>query len=259
MLTLAPTPAPQPTPTPAPLPPATMNVSVQSSVTYSGFTARITGTLTGGGTGLASEGIFLYLSVSGGTSWDILSYVKTGSNGEFDVIWKPSVTGNYLLNATWFGNPAYSATSTLVNFALAPYEEESVFSVTSNSTLSGLLFDSANNILSFNVEGPSETTGYVNTIIPKTLISSISNLKVYLDGNELSFNSVSQQDSWTITFTYHHSNHEVIINLSVDTPAETLSDVLWDLLPYIFLASVTIIIISVVVVLVLIRKKKKKT
>lgn len=253
------TPTPPPTPTPVPLPQAEMNVSVKSSVTYSGFAAEITGTLSGEGVGLAGEGVLLYLSVSGGTSWDILSYVNTNANGEFTVVWRPSVTGNYLLNATWLGNLDYSPTSTIVNFALAPYAEESVFSVTSNSTLSGLIFDSASSLLSFNVTGPSGTAGYVNAVIPKTLLNQLSSLKVYFDGSESTFDSVSQTDSWVVTFTYQHSSHEVYINLNAETTeqGQPIGEILRNLLPYIVPTTIIVVVIVIAALLVTKRKKKK--
>ena len=62
----------------------------------------------------------------------------------------PSASGNYAIKATWSGNDVYSSVSTIVNFAVAPFDnqEQNVFSVTSNSTLTGLTFDSTTNELS---------------------------------------------------------------------------------------------------------------
>jgi parallel beta-helix repeat protein len=246
-------PSPTPTPTPITLLPATIALSIESSAEYSGFSAKISGTLTAEGKGLPNAGVHFYVSVSGGTSWDALSFVNTDSDGKFTVAWRPSVTVNYLLNATWEGNTEYPATSTIVNFASTPYEEESVFSVTSNSTLSGLVFDSANTELRFIVSGPTETTGYVDVVIPKTLISDISSLKVCVDGSQLSFNSISQTDSWVISFTYQHSSHEISLNMSSGSSSSSGENLFCDILPYVTLAAITAVIAAV---LVSIRNKK---
>ena len=124
-----PTQTPTPTSTPAPLPQGDLTVSCQSSSTYDGFNVKINGLLTAGGTSIPNAGILLYLSVTGGDSWDVLSFVNTDSSGTFSVSWKPSVTGNYVLKAVWTGNSEDSSTSETVNFAITPFEDQSVFSI----------------------------------------------------------------------------------------------------------------------------------
>ncbi|MFA5363788.1 MAG: InlB B-repeat-containing protein [Candidatus Bathyarchaeia archaeon] len=198
---------------PVQLPPAVLSVSCESFTTYSDFNIKINGALTGNGVGLPLSGVLIYLSVNGGHSWDILSYVNTDANGKFSVAWKPSVTGEFLLNATWSGNSEFSAASDVVNFAVTPFEEQSVFSVTSNSTISGLQFDSTTNELGFSVSGPSGTSGYTVVIIPKSLVSDISTIAVTMDGNPMDFDYSSQSDAWKIVFNYQHSNHQVVLNL----------------------------------------------
>jgi hypothetical protein len=68
--------------------------------------------------------------------------------------------------------------------------------------------------LGFRVDGPPGTTGYVKVGIPKSLISDISGVKVYLDGKQLDYTSESREYSWLISFTYSHSSHQVIVNLN---------------------------------------------
>ena len=101
---------------------------------------------------------------------------------------------------------------------MTPYKAESVFSVTSNSTLSSFAFDSAKKELSFGVAGPSGTTGYVDMYIPISLLTDASGLKVYLDGNQLNFSSAPQGDSWLVSFTYNHSTHEVTLTFGSASP-----------------------------------------
>ncbi|MEJ5328126.1 MAG: InlB B-repeat-containing protein [Candidatus Bathyarchaeia archaeon] len=258
---LSPTPAPSPspsaspTPTPPSLPPAEIDVAVESTSTYSGFSTKISGRLTANGVGLSNTGVILYLSVSGGSSWDVLSFVNTDADGRYSVVWRPSVTGNYMLNVSWSGNSEYSGASKVVNFAVTPYEEENVFSVVSNSTLSGLLFDSENDELRFSVTGPSGTVGYVNVIIPKTLVRDVSSLRVYLDGGQVTFESEPQADSWALHFTYTHSTHQVTISLS---SASSKVNPILDILIYIISATAIVLITIIVIFLIMVRKKKAK-
>jgi hypothetical protein len=88
------------------------------------------------------------------------------------------------------------------------------FQVESNSSITELFFNSTSSELSFTVSGPAGTTGYVQYKIAKSLLSSVQNVKVYLDGSQLNVNISSDQDSWLLYFTYHHSSHKVLIDLS---------------------------------------------
>jgi hypothetical protein len=90
----------------------------------------------------------------------------------------------------------------------------SQFSIISNSTLSDLVFNSTNKTLSFTVSGPSGTQGYTNVTIAKTLIENISQLEVYLDGNQINYTATSTDFTWVIHFTYPHSTHKVVITSS---------------------------------------------
>ncbi len=192
----------------------TLIVSCQSSATLSNFKVDINGSLIADGQGVPFASIQLSYSVNGGNSWIDLTLLNTDSNGDFLAVWMPTVTGNYLLKAEWLGNDQYPQTSTTVNFAVTPYEKDLAFSVISNSTLSEIFFNSTSKELSFTVSGSSDTTGYINVHIPKSLISDASNLKVYLDGNQLVYTTQSQGDSWLVSFSYHHSTHQISIEFT---------------------------------------------
>jgi hypothetical protein len=84
------------------------------------------------------------------------------------------------------------------------------FSIESNSTISNLFFNSTNSQLSFTVSGPSGTTGFAKVTIAKTLMPK-GNLQVYMDGNPISSSEDSNGSYWIVTFTYHHSTHQVTI------------------------------------------------
>jgi len=210
-----PTSSPNPTPTPAPTPSqsATVAVSCRSTTTYSGLRVEVFGTLAFNGTAASEEPVLISYSVTSGGYWVDLTSVETGAAGDFFAVWTPSVTGNYLIKAKWQGNSTIAEGSAVVNLALT-YSERNVFSVASNSTISEFAFNSATQELSFVASGPSGTTGHVSVCIPKSLIGEIANLRIYLDGNQRTYTRESQNDSWVISFSYPHSTHRIVIELS---------------------------------------------
>jgi len=93
---------------------------------------------------------------------------------------------------------------------------QSYFYVKSNSTVSQLSFNSTSAELSFTVTGASETAGYVEITIAKSLVSSIQSVKVYLDASQLNVAITEDGDSWLLNFTYMHSTHQVTVSLAAD-------------------------------------------
>jgi hypothetical protein len=239
-----------PTPTPTP----TLTVSCKSSTTFSNFRVEISGSLTYNGTGLQGFPILLSYSVDGGNSWSQLTLVGTDNNGDFLAVWLPSVTGNYLLKAEWAGDTNYSETSTVISFAVSPSGEQNFFSVASNSTIAALAFNSISGELDFTVSGPSGTIGYCNVYVPKALISDASNLKVFLDGNPISYNMESSGDSWFVSFFYNHSTHEVTMEMTAVPSTMVNGNQFERWIPY----GVIIVLIAIIAVL-LASKKMKKT
>ena len=251
-----PTTPPIPTPTPIPLPQPTLIVSCVSSTSYSRFNVEINGNLYFNGTHISSAPILLSYSVSGGTSWQALTLVNTSLDGSFSAEWLPSVTGNYLINATYAGNSAYSSVSAMVNLVIAPFTSQSdndVFSVASNATVSALAFNSTGNLLTFTVSGPSGTA-YVDTYIAKSLIGDISTLQVYLDGNQINYTATSQGNSWLIYLTFGLSTHTVIMNLGMAAPKPILAVPLGTIV----IASVVPIVLIVAILLAFENKENKK-
>jgi hypothetical protein len=225
-----PTPTPSPTstpistsnPTPTPnLPSPNLSLYCISSTATSGFNVQIQGSLAYNGVGLSDVGIQLSDSVTGGSSWQNLTYVNTDNNGNFACVWNPLVSGNYGIEAAWSGDSDYSKARAVYNFAIAPFNNQgqNVFSVTSNSTLTSLAFNSTTDELSFGVSGPSGTTGVTQVCIPQSLVPDISKLDVMLDGASINYTSTSQDNVWLIGFTYHHSSHKIVIALGSSTSA----------------------------------------
>jgi len=81
-------------------------------------------------------------------------------------------------------------------------------------------------LLYFTVAGENGTTGFADVMVPKSLVPSIANIDVYLDGARIPYASSSVSDSWLLNFTYAHSVHRVDIFLgepvfSTPTPSPT--------------------------------------
>jgi hypothetical protein len=252
-----PTPSPAPTPTPTPTPPqatATIDVSCRSTTTYSDFKVEIKGSLSLNGTAISGAPILISYSITGGSSWESLTLADTGSDGKFLAVWMPSVTGNYLVKATWEGNSTINGASAVVNLAVMPYAEQNVFSVSSNSTISEFAFNSASKELSFTASGPSGTTGYVTVYIPKSLITDVSSLKVYLDGSETTYATESQGDAWLVSFSYQHSSHKIVLALSAESSAPLGENTL----EIIVIAGVLAAVVAIAAVLLVTKKRRQK-
>jgi outer membrane protein assembly factor BamB len=217
----------------------TLDISCKSSTSYSAFNVEIKGSLTLNETAISNAPILLSYSVNGGKSWQDLTLVYTGSDGSYSATWLPSVTGNYLIKATYEGDADTLGTSSeIVNFAVTNFAEKNLlFSASSNSTVTSLAFNSTTSELSFTVSGPSETTGYVKVAIAKSLVSNPENIKVYLDGNQLNYEVTSNEDSWLLTFTYKHSTHQVRISLATNAGGAAFLS----LEPWVWIASTIVI------------------
>ncbi len=228
--------------------------SCRSSTSYSGFNVEIKGILTFNGTGLSEAPILLSYSVTGGKSWEDLTLVYTSSDGSYSAVWMPSVTGNYLVKATYEGDDSYPETSVIVNLAVTQFAERNVFSVASNSTISSLIFNSETQELSFTVTGPSGTTGYVDIYVPKSLIANIANVKACFDGVEINYTATSVDDSWLLHFFYQHSTHEVLVSLGPQ-PSQFLLNIKTELA--IIIGAVIAVIVAVVLVALWRRRSPK--
>jgi len=133
------------------------------------------------------------------------------------------------------------------------YEEINVFSVTSNSTVSSLVFESESRELRFAVSGDAGTTGYADVYIAKSLVQDASSIEVYLDEKKIDYTITSTDDAWLLLFTYSHSSHSVTINLGSSSwfDGNLLGN--W----MIYLAVATVIVVTVVALFAVMRKKTK--
>jgi hypothetical protein len=197
--------------------PTLVSVSTSSSSTFIGFTVDINGTLCDlYGNGLENEPVVLYYTFSGVTTWFPITSGITNDLGHYYAQWIPYATGYFTIKAEWVGNTTYIGASNNVTLSVIPYENQYVFSVESNSTISALAFNTTSWELSFTASGPSGTKGYVKVTVAKSLVENITNIRAYLDGNQTEFSITSIDDSWLLTFNYIHSTHQIVVDLDIN-------------------------------------------
>jgi outer membrane protein assembly factor BamB len=205
--------------------PAQLKLDLETSTSFIGFSVNISGRFADyKNMSLNGAQILLAYSATGQEPWNTITAINTATDGSYSALWMPTATGNFVLKATYQDSETYPNANTSLNLAIIPYETKNVFSVISNSTVSALTFNSQSNVLSFTTSGSSGTTGFANVNIAKTLVGNITNLKVYLDGVALQYQSTSTSDSWILTFTYSHSAHNVRVDLGTQpspTPTPT--------------------------------------
>jgi hypothetical protein len=250
------TPKPSSSPTPNKSTPV-ISLQCRSTPLDTGYRVEISGTCSNNNMGLAHKAIQLYISKDGGKTWEPLALVNTNSEGKFNALWVSLTSGTFLIKAECTSNTEYNSATATVSLSIEPIlgnsNGETVFTVTSNSTISQLIFNSKTSELSFTASGESGSTGYVSINIPKTLINDLSNLKVYLDGKELAFNNSQETDTWIITLTYTHSTHTIVMHLNNNTQDQKLQNTWW----MIIAASAIIGTILATVAVITILKKKQ--
>lgn len=84
----------------------------------------------------------------------------------------------------------------------------------SNSTITGLNFNSSTRILSFSSEGPSGTVGYVKITLEKDPAFNPQGVSAFLDGKPVEYAITSTSQSWVLDITYSHSVHNVVVNFN---------------------------------------------
>ncbi|MCL2135109.1 MAG: hypothetical protein FWH37_06105 [Candidatus Bathyarchaeota archaeon] len=234
-----------------------INIHGKSTFTDGGFKVEISGTcLNNNNVGLANKTIQLYSSKDSGKTWEPLTIVNTDNEGRFNAIWMSTASGIFLIKAECPATTEYNKAVATINLAIEPAlsnNNENVFTVTSNSTVSQLSFNSEDSELSFTASGETGTTGYVRVTMPKTLINDLTDLKVYLDGKELTFNSLQEADAWVITITYTHSTHSIIMYLN-NAAAQNKNN-----LPLEWIIAAIIIACSMLAAAAIIIAVKKKT
>jgi protocatechuate 3,4-dioxygenase beta subunit len=217
--TSTPTQKPTPNPTPKPTLPSTcLSISTEASSYQVGTTLNVKGALTDlNGNPLNDKTVFLSYTADNGVSYSTIGSGKTDTMGEYRIQWLIQASGTFNLKAEWSGNQTFQGSKAATTLSFLPYQDNRVFFVESNSTVTGLTFDSGNNILGFNVTGPSGTKGTTKVTIAKTLTSNAEDFTVSLDGHQITYDVTSSNDYWVLTFTYNHSTHHINVNTALQT------------------------------------------
>jgi hypothetical protein len=94
--------------------------------------------------------------------------------------------------------------------------ENLVMQVVSNSSVSGLVFDSNRGILNFTVSGTSVSLGFFNVTLAKTLLHGRP--IVLVDGMEHSAIVTEDTSFWYVYATYSHSEHHITVGGAETVP-----------------------------------------
>jgi hypothetical protein len=122
-------------------------------------------------------------------------------------------TGKYVVKAECVGNVTIQGTTAIADLAVVEFDAENVFSVTSNSTISAVSYESANRELKFDVTGVDGTSGYVEVSLEKSLFEDIQGAEVKLNGTTVEYETSSSNDFWILRFSYSHSTYSVVMRL----------------------------------------------
>jgi len=197
--------------------PTHVSISTSSPSTLVGYKLNVTGTLSDiYGSGLESETVVLYYTFSGIDTWVPITSDVTDSLGHYHAVWIPPATGYFTIRVEWIGNTTHAGTNNTATLSSLTYNGHYVFMVDSNSTISELAFNVTNWELSFTATGLNGTEGYVKVTVAKSLVTNITNIRVYLNGSQTEYSTASLDDSWLLTFNYTHSTHQVIIDLDIN-------------------------------------------
>jgi len=118
--------------------------------------------------------------------------------------------------------------------------------VLTNSSVFGITFNSTDKKLTVNVAGADGTIGVCNLTVPILLVSSISDVEIYLDSQPFNFSISAHGLYYYISVEYEHSSHVLLANFeSLATINSTTSH--FDYIPYVFIgALMTISCVAVI-------------
>ncbi len=201
--------------------------------------------------GIAGLDLSIAYGINNGTVWTVLPYIVSTSDGTFTTSWLPPSTGVYLLNITYEGSAQYWRVVSLLNVALAVSSNNDTFTVQSNSTITNLSVNSTSKELSFTVSGEPGTSGYAKITVSKSLVPNGNDVKITLDGANLSYELNSTETSWIMMFTYHHSSHDIVADLNIKPSATSSGD---GTILIMVLIAITILLMAAIIVL---RKRNK--
>lgn len=245
------TPTPDPTPRPEPSVWPTLEMFAVTSASADKPKVEISGRLTYNNSGIELAPIYAAFSADGGSTWQNFSLVQTKADGSFSTIWMPNSTGNYMLSAKWDGNLTLHWLNATLSLALTPDDEGNQFSVVSNTTITGLTYNSTSRQLSF-MANTTEGAGYLYVTVSKGLVNNADMLLLKMDGTQQSFSSELHEDTWVISCLYLQGEHTFTVQIPQDTvftPTET---------PWALIVGVlAVVAIAVLALLVVVRRRRR--
>jgi hypothetical protein len=196
--------------------PASIYISTESLSATAGSTVNVFGTLLDSNNlPLQNETVVLSYTFPEAGSWIPISSGLTDQHGNYNIQWINSASGTFTLKTQWNGDTTHLGVSNTTTLSFLPIKNQQVFLLESNSTVNALAFNNETSTLSFNVTGPSGTTGYVKTTISKSMLNNGENLQAYLDGKQLNYSVSALGDFWVFSFNYSHSTHQISLQLEM--------------------------------------------
>lgn len=122
--------------------------------------------------------------------------------------------------------------------------------VATNSSVIGVMFNSTSKQLTVNVAGVDGTVGVCNLTVPKSLVSSSSDIKIYLDNQPLYFSLNEDLNYYYISVEYTHSTHVLLANFAQSIEA------VWDYTLYIITG--TVVAVFCIAIIIVFRRRKTK-
>jgi protocatechuate 3,4-dioxygenase beta subunit len=217
------TPSHNPTPNPT-LPPTQISIQTDASSFKVGQKLTVEGTLTDqNGHPLSDKTVVLSYSISNGGSWFDIGSGKTNQAGEYSIQWLIDASGTFNLKAVYAGDSSLAGSEDTVTLSFLPVQDKNVFFVESNSTVTGLDFNSAKLELGFTVSGPSGTQGHTAVTIADSLVANFTGFTVSLDGKQIDYTVTDSGDYWVLSFNYSHSTHQVTVGLNAEVKQSQIS------------------------------------
>jgi len=211
-------PDPKPDTEPTPANATQISISVDTSSTVVGSAVNIYGILTDeNGNPLQNKLVTLSYSVTD-NDWVPIGSSITNAAGEYYIQWISTASGTFTLKAEWNGNDEYLGTSATTTLTSLPYQNQYVFYIESNSTITALTFDATESELIFTASGASGTTGYVKATIPKDLLYTEGNWSVLVDEKPTIPTIKEDANQTYLHFTYGHSTKTIKIKGPETTP-----------------------------------------
>jgi hypothetical protein len=197
--------------------PSYISISTESFSAQAGSAVNVFGALSDSNSKPIQNGtVVLSYTFSGAETWIPISSALTDEQGNYNIQWINSASGTFILKTEYSGDSDHMGVSNTTTLSFLPYQNQQVFTIESNSTVYDLAFNNETSILSFNVTGPSGTTGYVKASISKTMLANGDNLQVQMDGKQFNYSVTSTGDSWVVALNYSHSTHQVRIHLETN-------------------------------------------